>query len=103
MLAGLWSAMLGCYFEACWLRARLNLRGSRGPHLVSHTVLPEASLLAAANVQLSIPGHPAAAVRGAARRPKTSRPATCAVQVSMASFVALWMVFYVCFIKWAQA
>ena len=57
MLAGLWSAMLGCYFEACWLRARLNLRGSRGPHLVSHAVLPEASLLAAANVQLSIPGH----------------------------------------------
>ena len=38
VVAGLCSAMLGCYFQACWLHARLNWRGSRGPQLVSKAV-----------------------------------------------------------------
>jgi len=58
--------MLGCYPQACWLHAQLNWRGSRGPQPVCKAVNLEASLLAAANVQASVPGDPAAAVWGAA-------------------------------------
>ena len=45
------------HIVACWLHARLKWRGSRGPQLVSKAVKLEASFLAAANVQPSIPGH----------------------------------------------
>ena len=54
---------------------------------MSKAVNLEASLLAAANVQASVPDQPAAVVQGAARRPDPSRPVTCAVQVSMANFL----------------
>ena len=43
---------LSVHVQACWLHARLNWRGSRGPQLVSKAVNLYTNLLSAANVKL---------------------------------------------------